>query len=110
MTITTTLAPAEQKAFYDERGYILHPDLLTQDELATLRAALDEVLEEALQGRAGGRRVGNVEGHRPHLVTMLAHQLVELFWPTRRGDQLVAARQHRPGQSSSTRRIRSLHA
>jgi len=49
MTITTTLAPAEQKASYDERGYILHPDLLTQDELATLRAALDEVLEEALR-------------------------------------------------------------
>src|SRR5947199_10181014 len=47
MTIATTLAPAEQKAFYDERGYILHPDLLTQDELATLRAALAEVLEES---------------------------------------------------------------
>ena len=47
MTIATTLAPAEQKAFYEERGYILHPDLLTQDELATLRAALAEVLEES---------------------------------------------------------------
>lgn len=47
MTIATRMAPAEQKAFYDERGYILHPNLVTQDELATLRAALDEVLEEA---------------------------------------------------------------
>src|SRR5204863_8261136 len=45
--IPTTLAPAEQKAFYEERGYILHPDLLNQDELATLRAALAEVLEES---------------------------------------------------------------
>jgi len=47
MIDATQLSPAEQKAFYDEQGYIVHPDLLTQDEVATLRAALDEVLEEA---------------------------------------------------------------
>jgi phytanoyl-CoA hydroxylase len=43
----TRLSPTEQKAFYDEQGYIVHPDLLTQDEVAVLRAALAEVLEEA---------------------------------------------------------------
>lgn len=47
MIDATKLSPAEQKAFYDEQGYILHPDLLNQDEVATLRAALAEVLEEA---------------------------------------------------------------
>src|SRR5438045_734036 len=39
MIDTTRMSPAEQKAFYDEQGYILHPDLLNQDEVATLRAA-----------------------------------------------------------------------
>src|SRR4051812_4739561 len=43
----TRLSPAEQKAFYDEQGYIVHPELLSQDELAVLRAALAEVLEES---------------------------------------------------------------
>jgi phytanoyl-CoA hydroxylase len=47
MIDTTRMSPAEQKAFYDEQGYILHTDLLSQDELATVRAALAEVLEEA---------------------------------------------------------------
>ena len=47
MIDATRQSPAEQKAFYDENGYILHPELLTQDEVATLRAALDETLEEA---------------------------------------------------------------
>jgi len=47
MIDTTRMSPTEQKAFYDEQGYILHPDLLSQDEVATLRAALAETLEEA---------------------------------------------------------------
>jgi ectoine hydroxylase-related dioxygenase (phytanoyl-CoA dioxygenase family) len=41
------MAPAEQKAFYAEHGYIVHPDLLSTHEVAALRAAVDEVLEEA---------------------------------------------------------------
>jgi phytanoyl-CoA hydroxylase len=48
MTMTKERATArEQKAFYDENGYITFPELLTRAEVATLRAALDEVLEEA---------------------------------------------------------------
>jgi phytanoyl-CoA hydroxylase len=47
MIDATRLSPAEQKAFYEEQGYIVHPDLLSQDEVAVLRAALAEVLEEA---------------------------------------------------------------
>ena len=47
MIDTTRMSPTEQKAFYDEQGYILHPDLLSQNEVATLRAALAEVLEES---------------------------------------------------------------
>src|SRR5215218_1196191 len=47
MIDATQMSPAEQKAFYDEQGYVVHPDLLNRDELAVLRAALDEVLEEA---------------------------------------------------------------
>jgi ectoine hydroxylase-related dioxygenase (phytanoyl-CoA dioxygenase family) len=47
MIDATQMSPAQQKAFYDEQGYILHPNLLTQDEVAVLRAALAEVLEEA---------------------------------------------------------------
>lgn len=47
MAVATQLSPAEQKAFYDEQGYIAYPEMLTRDELATLRAALAEVLEES---------------------------------------------------------------
>ena len=47
MINATRMSPAEQKAFYDEQGYIVHPDLLTQDEVAVLRSALAEVLEES---------------------------------------------------------------
>ena len=47
MIDATRMSPAEQKAFYDEHGYIVHPELLNRDEVAVLRAALDEVLEES---------------------------------------------------------------
>jgi phytanoyl-CoA hydroxylase len=44
----TTLSPADQKAAYDEQGYLVFPELLDADELATLRRALDEVLAESV--------------------------------------------------------------
>ena len=44
---TQALDATEQKAFYDENGYITHPKLLDDAELAVLRTALDELLEEA---------------------------------------------------------------
>ena len=47
MIDATRMSPAEQKAFYDEQGYIVHPDLLARTRLAVLRAALAEVLEES---------------------------------------------------------------
>jgi ectoine hydroxylase-related dioxygenase (phytanoyl-CoA dioxygenase family) len=47
MINATHVSPAEQRAFYDEHGYVVHPELLSQDEVAVLRAALAEVLEES---------------------------------------------------------------
>jgi phytanoyl-CoA hydroxylase len=41
------LSPAEQRAFYEDHGYLVFPELLSHEELATLRAALDEVLRES---------------------------------------------------------------
>jgi ectoine hydroxylase-related dioxygenase (phytanoyl-CoA dioxygenase family) len=47
MAVAQRMTPAEQKAFYDERGYIVHPEMLTQDEVAELRSALAEMLAES---------------------------------------------------------------
>ncbi len=41
------MTPAEQKAHYDERGYVTYPDMLAASEVAVLQAALAELLEEA---------------------------------------------------------------
>ena len=43
----TEQTAAEQKAFYDEQGYLVFPQLLDPAELAELRAAFVEVLEHA---------------------------------------------------------------
>ena len=43
----TELTRAEQKVFYEDQGYLVFPQLLSDEELATLRAALAEVLREA---------------------------------------------------------------
>jgi phytanoyl-CoA hydroxylase len=40
-------SPHEQKAFYEAHGYLVFPEMLGPDEVGALRAALDEVLEEA---------------------------------------------------------------
>ena len=47
MKPTAALTAAEQKAFYEDQGYLVFPELLSPDELAELRAALAEVLQEA---------------------------------------------------------------
>jgi len=44
---TPTMTLEQQKAHYEEQGYLVFPELLDQQELAVLRAALAEVLEEA---------------------------------------------------------------
>src|SRR5579872_4028455 len=41
------LSPAEQRAAYDEQGYLVFPELLDADELGTLRSALAEVLRDS---------------------------------------------------------------
>src|SRR5215471_7712333 len=41
------LSSAEQKAYYEDQGYLVFPELLSGEELAELRAALAEVLVEA---------------------------------------------------------------
>jgi ectoine hydroxylase-related dioxygenase (phytanoyl-CoA dioxygenase family) len=43
----TEMSPAAAKARYEDQGYVVYPTMLSQGELATLRAALDEVLEES---------------------------------------------------------------
>lgn len=45
MQATQQTTAAEQKAFYEEQGYLVFPELLSPAELAELRAALAEVLE-----------------------------------------------------------------
>jgi ectoine hydroxylase-related dioxygenase (phytanoyl-CoA dioxygenase family) len=44
---TASLSPAQQKAFYESHGYLVFPEMLDAHEVGVLRAALDEVLEEA---------------------------------------------------------------
>src|SRR5438876_494675 len=41
------VSPSQQQAQYEDEGYLVFPELLDQAELATLRAALAEVLREA---------------------------------------------------------------
>src|SRR5262245_23227510 len=41
------MSPGEQRAFYETDGYLLFPEMLGREEVAVLRAARDEVLEEA---------------------------------------------------------------
>ena len=43
----TAMSPAEQKAHYETHGYLVFPEMLDAGEVGVLRAALDEVLEEA---------------------------------------------------------------
>jgi ectoine hydroxylase-related dioxygenase (phytanoyl-CoA dioxygenase family) len=43
----TLLSRAEQRAAYEDNGYLVFPELLDADELATLRNALAEVLRES---------------------------------------------------------------
>src|SRR6266581_8958108 len=43
----TELTAAEQRAAYDENGYLVFPELLHSSELESLRAALAEVLRES---------------------------------------------------------------
>jgi phytanoyl-CoA hydroxylase len=43
----TQQTAAEQKAFYEDQGYLVFPQLLDAAELAELRAALADVLEQA---------------------------------------------------------------
>src|SRR5690242_1805902 len=41
------LSPAQQRAAYEEQGYLVFPELLDAEELGTLRSALAEVLRES---------------------------------------------------------------
>lgn len=47
MVLATRPSLAQEKAQYEDQGYLLYPDLLSSDELAVLRSALAEVLAEA---------------------------------------------------------------
>jgi phytanoyl-CoA hydroxylase len=43
----SSMSPRDQRTFYETHGYLVFPDMLGPDEVGVLRAALDEVLEEA---------------------------------------------------------------
>jgi ectoine hydroxylase-related dioxygenase (phytanoyl-CoA dioxygenase family) len=43
----SSMSPSEQKAFYEAQGYLVFPEMLGRDEVGVLRAALDEVLDQA---------------------------------------------------------------
>src|SRR6185437_15898909 len=48
MALTAQLpTAAEQRAHYEDLGYVTYPTLLDRSEVATLRSALDELLDEA---------------------------------------------------------------
>src|SRR5438105_7308215 len=80
MVLTERLTAQEQKARYEEDGYLVFPELLERAELDDLRAALAELLAEAegltestpkfllaknLDGSTGIRRIVNpIEHHR----------------------------------------------
>lgn len=73
---------AEQKAFYDEQGYLVFPQLLDPDELATLRAAFAEVVANVSAQTEPDEnilRVPDDEGTQ-HLVRILhAHTYHQAF-------------------------------
>jgi hypothetical protein len=46
-TTAPSMTAADQKARYEEQGYLTFPEMLDRSEVAVLRAALDELLEEA---------------------------------------------------------------
>ena len=46
-TDTGEMTRAQQKTFYEDQGYLVFQELLSVSEVAALRAALDEVLDEA---------------------------------------------------------------
>ena len=52
------MTAAEQKARYEDQGYLTFPDMLDRSEVAVLRAALDELLDEASRIPVDGPALG----------------------------------------------------
>jgi len=82
------LSLAEQKAYYEEQGYLVFPELLSAEELGKLRTALTEVLVEAQdlqttnekfsitgteQGGWSPRRIFNPTGHHQSFYDLIFH-------------------------------------
>ena len=68
MALATTqtahaMSSAEQKAFYETQGYLVFPEMLNRGEVAVLRAALDEVLEEARGLTESNQKFSITRGH-----------------------------------------------
>ena len=59
----SSMSPVEQRAFYGAHGYLVFPEMLDRDEVAVLRAALDEVLEEARGLTETGQKFSITRGH-----------------------------------------------
>jgi ectoine hydroxylase-related dioxygenase (phytanoyl-CoA dioxygenase family) len=82
------LSLAEQKAYYEEQGYLVFPELLSAEELGRLRTALTEVLVEAQglqttnekfsitgteQGGWSPRRIFNPTSHHQAFYDLVFH-------------------------------------
>jgi ectoine hydroxylase-related dioxygenase (phytanoyl-CoA dioxygenase family) len=62
-------SPLEQRAFYESHGYLVFPEMLGPDEVGALRAALDEVLDEARGLAETNQKFSVTRGQdgRPHV-------------------------------------------
>ena len=69
----TEQTAAERKAFYDDQGYLVFPQLLDPDELAALRTALADVLQQAanLPEPNGHFLTAPGDDDRQHLIRVL---------------------------------------
>ena len=80
MALATTrsahaMSSAEQRAFYEDQGYLVFPEMLSRGEVAVLRAALDEVLEEARGLTESNQKFSITRGHDG------AHHVRRIFNP-----------------------------
>ncbi len=63
----------DQKAFYEENGYLLVPNLLTADEAATLRAEVHDVIERLSALRSMESTWGSAKDIAGGVATQLLH-------------------------------------
>jgi len=77
-TATAGLTEEAQRSFYADQGYLVYPEMLDDTEVARLRAALDEVLEEAKGLAETNERFAMTRGaDGEHHVRRIFHPVVQ---------------------------------